>query len=154
MVAIQYNHAGDIKLGRCTKYEVEDLLLYIKQKCEEGCTVILKKINLNEFYLSVPITMELLTIETPFIYTHDSVVNSPFYFVDVYIPDKMVCIGYDTDMNTYVSNIEYEGCIRKEFGCEPFLYEILPFSECEYENEEQYTQLHMHMAKQFFVCSG
>lgn len=155
MVAITYNYTGDIKLGHCRKDEVEDLLLYIRQKCEEGCPVMLKKTELNEFYVSVPITLECVSSkENPYIYTHDKIGDHPFYFVDLYIPNTMVCITYDTDINRYVSNIEYEGCIQKNFDCEPSLYEILPFSECDWQNEEHYTQEHMHMAKQFFVCSG
>jgi hypothetical protein len=149
-----FTHTGDIKLGSCTFSEVEDILGFIKSTCQNGYPIYLKKTELDEYYVSVPITLNSMSKENPYIYTIPELLPCPFYFVDLYFPPSMVCITYDTVTHEFVSNIEYEGCTQKELACEPSLYEILPFSDCNWENDEQYTHVHMHLAKQLFVCSG
>lgn len=154
MVANKFNHIGDIKLGLCSETDVQELLNYVKLKCQHGCPVFMKRTDLDEYYVSVPITLDFLSVENPYIYTHETVEKKPFYFFDLYIPHAIVCITYDTVSNEFISNVEYEGCTQKKFDYEPSLYEILPFSECNWENEEQYTQEHMRMAKRIFMCNG
>ncbi len=126
-VSMEYNHTGDIKLGDCSDTE-QSLFDYLKTG-----PFCLKKTELNEYYLSVPICIGSLVIPDDFfIYTKH--IDETFYFADLYVPQQITCIKYDFDKNIFVSN---QGC---DFKVDPFLYEILPYKGYIEETETEQIQ--------------
>jgi hypothetical protein len=122
---------ADIILGVCTDDEKEYLFSHLKQKCMEGQTVFVKKTNTDEYYLSVPVyDLYQVEIESPFY-------NKQFYYVDLYAPNEITCITYSVEDDTFISNIDTEGCICTNFFCENVLQEItlLPDDDVIIQNE-------------------
>jgi hypothetical protein len=147
---------GDIALGFCTKNDIEDVLRYVRDTCQKGCTVMFKKTDLDEYYLSVPICVGALLNDKrdSYIYVTPMVRSNLFYFDDLYAPEELTCITYDTETNEFISNVEYEGCVCKPIKYEKTLYIILPITNYCPADDDVRLQAHMHVAKQYFVCTG
>jgi len=109
---------ADIILGICTDEELEFLFNHVKQKCEKGHVVFVKKTNIGEYYLSVPV-IDILSIEITSPYY-----NKQFYYVDLYAPNEIICITYSVKHKSFISNVDTEGCVCTNLYCEDVLQEI------------------------------
>lgn len=143
---------GDIVIGFCNDDEVGDILRYVKEKCQHGCPLILKKTDLDEYYLSVPIVVcdpnNTNVIVSPMVRTN------PFYFGGLYVPDTLTCITYDTETQCFVSNVETDVYTYKPFAYEKTMYLILPITQYLHDDIDVRVHEHMRIAKHYFVCTG
>ncbi len=147
---------GDIVIGFCNATEVDDILRYVKEKCQQGCPLILKKTDLDEYYLSVPIVVCALLPNEPSntnVIVNPMVRTNPFYFGGLYVPDTLTCITYDTEMQCFVSNVA-DLYTYKPFEYEKTMYLILPITQYLHDDIDVRVHEHMRVAKNYFVCTG